>query len=91
MYQIMEDVLHEYTKQKIIECIFVNNGTVDMVKAMICDENTDVVIQSYLIEHYDEVVDMIQKRDKIMQRINSMRRKIIVKCTNAMECTNAMQ
>ena len=78
----MEDVLHEYTKEKIMECIFVNNATVDMVKAMICDENTDVNIQYFLLEHYDEVVDMIQKRDKIMQRINSMRRTITTQSTN---------
>ena len=78
----MEDLLHEYTKEKIMECIFVNNATVDMVKAMICDENTDEVVQSYLSEYYDEVVDMIQKRDKIMQRINSMRRTITTQSTN---------
>ena len=87
----MEDVLHEYTKEKIMECIFVNNATVDMVKAMICDENTDEVVQSYLSEYYDEVVDMIQKRDKIMQRIDSLRRKIIVKCTKGTQCTNSTQ
>ena len=87
----MEDVLHEYTKEKIMECIFVNNATVDMVKAMICDENTDEVVQSYLSEYYDEVVDMIQKRDKIMQRIDSLRRKIIVKCTNTTQSTNTTQ
>ena len=81
----MEDLLHEYTKEKIMECIFVNNATVDMVKAMICDENTDEVVQSYLSEYYDEVVDMIQKRDKIMQRINSMRRTITTQGTNTMQ------
>ena len=68
-----------------MECIFVNNATVDMVKAMICDENTDEVVQSYLSEYYDEVVDMIQKRDKIMQRINSMRRTITTQGTNTMQ------
>ena len=78
----MEDdkLLIKYTREKIMEYIFVNNVTMDMIRAMVRDDKTDVRVQNHLMSNLRLMEKIIKKRDAIIRQINNLN------CGKYMDC-----
>ena len=65
-------VLKEYARDVITKLLFVDNVTVDMLHKMIRDDETDVVIQNFILDNHRHLITTIEMRDEIKDHIRTM-------------------